>query len=61
VALPVTITWAGHDFLDAVRNDTVWAKVKTQLKDHSVTLPFVLLQALALKTLAAHMGLSTPE
>ncbi len=56
-ALPVTITWAGHDFLAAVRNDTVWAKVKTQLKDRGVALPFTLLQDLAIKILAAHIGL----
>lgn len=29
IALPATITWKGHDFLDAVRNDTVSSKLKT--------------------------------
>lgn len=57
VAIPLTVTWTGHDFLDAVRNETVWSKVKTQLKDHAIALPFTLLQELALKTLAAHIGL----
>jgi len=57
VAMPVTITWTGHDFLEAVRNDTVWSKVKTQLKDRGISLPFSLLQDLALKILAAHVGL----
>ncbi len=56
-ALPITITWAGHDFLDAVRNDRVWGKVRTELKDKAITLPFTLLQDLALKILAAHIGL----
>jgi hypothetical protein len=56
-AVPLTITWAGHDFLDAVRNDSIWSKVKTQLKDHAITVPFALLQDLALKILAAHVGL----
>ena len=28
IALPVCITWAGHDFLSAVIDDTVWAKAK---------------------------------
>lgn len=57
VALPATITWAGHDFLAAVRNDTVWRKVKAVLKDRGLSLPFALLQDLALKILAAHVGL----
>jgi len=26
--LPVKILWAGHEFLDAARSDTVWAKAK---------------------------------
>jgi hypothetical protein len=57
VALPGTITWAGHDFLAAVRNDSVWAKVKTILKDKGISLPFTLLQQLALKILASQVGL----
>src|SRR5580704_6518329 len=56
-ALPLTITWTGHDFLDTVRNDTVWAKVKTELKDRGITLPFSLLQALAIKIAASLAGL----
>ncbi len=27
------ITWAGHDFLDASRNETVWQKAKTKLAE----------------------------
>jgi hypothetical protein len=57
VAKPITLTWAGHDFLDAVRHDTIWAQVKTQLKDRGISLPFTLLEALARKMLAAHIGL----
>jgi hypothetical protein len=60
VAIPLTITWVGHDFLDTVRNDSVWTKVKIQLKDHAITVPFAVLQALALKILAAHLGVSQP-
>jgi hypothetical protein len=25
------LTWAGHDFLDSVRDDTTWSKVKSRL------------------------------
>jgi hypothetical protein len=27
-----TLTWPGHDLLDAIRNDTVWESTKTQVK-----------------------------
>ena len=30
-ALPVSITWAGHEFIDSVRDDTVWAKARTKV------------------------------
>jgi hypothetical protein len=57
VALPGTITWDGHNFLDAVRSDTVWSKVKAVLKDKGISLPFTLLQELALKILKGQVGL----
>ena len=57
VALPGSITWAGHDFLDTVRNDNVWRKVKAELKDRGISLPFSLLQALAIKIAASLVGL----
>jgi hypothetical protein len=60
IAVPRALTWAGHDFLAAVQNETVWRKVKAQLKDKSLTLPFALIQALALKTLAHLAGLDHP-
>lgn len=28
VAVPICLTWAGHDFLDAMRSDTIWGKAK---------------------------------
>ena len=29
-AVPVRLTWAGHEFLESVRDDTMWRNVKTQ-------------------------------
>ena len=28
-AIPLSITWAGHDFLDSVKDETLWKKAKT--------------------------------
>ena len=56
-ALPGSITWDGHEFLDAVRNDRVWMKVRTELKDRAITLPFSLIQDLAIKIAKAAAGL----
>ena len=30
---PTSITWSGHDFLDAARSDTIWAKAKAKLQE----------------------------
>jgi hypothetical protein len=31
MALVIHLTWAGHEFLDAARDDTVWSKTKARL------------------------------
>lgn len=48
-AIPGSITWKGHDFVASVRNDTVWRKVLAVMKDKGLTLPFSVVQELALK------------
>jgi uncharacterized protein DUF2513 len=32
-ALPLSITWDGHEFLDSVRNETVWRRIKTTIQE----------------------------
>ena len=56
--IPTSLTWSGHEFLDTARNDTVWQKVKAELKDKGMSLPFELIQQLAVKIVAGYMGLS---
>ncbi len=40
-------SWHGHEFLDAVRNDTVWQKVKRLAADKSVAIPFEIAKSAA--------------
>jgi hypothetical protein len=49
ISIPGAITWKGHDFIDTVRTEKVWSKVKTELKNRAITLPFSLVQDLAIK------------
>jgi hypothetical protein len=56
-ALPGAITWQGHEFLAVARNDRVWRKVKTELKDRTLSLSFALIQDLAIKYAARLAGL----
>jgi len=30
---PKRLTWQGHDFLDAARNDTIWSKAKAKITE----------------------------
>lgn len=30
-AIPESMTWAGHDFLDAAKDDTIWAKARDEI------------------------------
>jgi hypothetical protein len=56
-AAPGSITWKGHEFLDATRNDKVWRQVRTVLKDKGLSLPFALVQELAIQIAKKLAGL----
>jgi len=34
------LTWAGHDFVSAARDDTTWNKVTKQIKDKATSMAF---------------------
>lgn len=48
------LTWAGHEFLDNARNETVWNKVTATIKNAATTASFeVLVEMLKAGVLAA--------
>lgn len=55
--LPFELTWKGHDFLDSVRNDTIWKKVKNTLQDKGLGMAFSVVQGLAEKFIQSQVGL----
>lgn len=40
---PLRLTWHGHEFLDAARNETIWKKAGEQIKKSGVDVTFALL------------------
>jgi Hypothetical protein (DUF2513) len=43
----IGLTWAGHDFIDAAKDNTIWNKVKASVFKHATSVPFdVLLELL---------------
>lgn len=59
-AAPVVngLSWEGHDFLDAIRQDSIWQKTKEYLiaKDLQ-SAPIELVKAAAMSIIKEHLGL----
>ena len=43
------LTWEGHEFLDAIRSDTVWKKTKRRFADEGLTMSIDLVRSTAKK------------
>jgi hypothetical protein len=43
---PERMTWAGHEFLDAARNDKLWVEAKRRVQDKVGSAPFQLVHDL---------------
>jgi Hypothetical protein (DUF2513) len=41
---PTTLTWAGHEFLDAARNENIWNKAKTLITEKGGSMAVELLK-----------------
>lgn len=50
-------SWHGYEFLDAVRSEAVWQKVKAQASDKGIALPFDVLKLLAVESVKKLFGL----
>ena len=55
VALPLSITWEGHEFLENVRSDTVWQQVKRTIQEKGGGLSFDLVKAVAVYYAKQHI------
>src|SRR5690606_26890807 len=45
-AVVVEMTYAGHQLLDAIRNDRVWSRIKAKMKELGGSLPLELIKPL---------------
>ena len=57
-AYPFDLSWAGHEFLDAARNDTLWDQAKRMLKSEGLTVGVGLLQALLVSLAKQRLSLT---
>lgn len=50
-----SLTWEGHEFLDAARNESAWNEAKSTAKDKGVNLTFDLMQKMLTSILESMM------
>ena len=55
--LPFRLTWEGHEFLAAARDESVWKKVKSKLTAGAGDVPITLLKELLMQTMRAQLGI----
>lgn len=51
------LSWKGHEFLDAARNETVWKKAVSKIKEAGASLPLTILQEVLTVGIKNQMGL----
>lgn len=55
--IPRRLTWNGHEFLDAARNEQVWNQTKVAIRQHGGSVPFEVLKVLLIETGKRMLGL----
>lgn len=53
----LSLTWVGHDFLDAARNDTIWQGAKERLGEAFASAPFEVVKAALEQGMKSAVGL----
>ena len=52
------LTWQGHEFLDAIRSDTVWQKTKKSFLSQGISMTFDLVKSFASDVAASYLKLT---
>jgi DNA-binding transcriptional ArsR family regulator len=55
---PMRLTWAGHDFIAAARNESIWRKTKAKVASFAVDVPFAVLRELLIQAVRGQLGLT---
>jgi hypothetical protein len=54
---PTRLTWSGHDFLEAARNDSIWFKAKSKILEQGIGLSIEVLKAMLLSVAKEKLGM----
>jgi hypothetical protein len=56
--VPYSLTWQGHEFLDAAKNNKAWNKAKDMIGKEGFAVPFSILKELLMITIKSELGLN---
>jgi hypothetical protein len=56
-AVPLNLTWEGHDFIDAARSETTWSQAMKKAKSVGGSLSFVVFKQLLESVIRSQLGL----
>lgn len=56
-AILLNLTWAGHDFVDAAKDSTVWSKAKSQVLSSGASFTFDILKDVLAMVARGSLGL----
>lgn len=51
------LTWQGHEFLGAARNETVWQRAMAKMADYGGSLPLAVFQTILIELAKKQLGL----
>jgi Hypothetical protein (DUF2513) len=54
--LPMRLTWEGHEFLAAARNDTIWRRTRAKISSVGGEVPSTVLKELLTQTIKGQLG-----
>jgi len=55
--IPTRLTWTGHDFLDACRDEGIWTKAKEKLKDIGGSATFEIMKMILTQISMKQLGM----
>ncbi|QDP72186.1 DUF2513 domain-containing protein [Legionella israelensis] len=50
------LTWHGHEFLDSVKNESIWLKTKETFKSKGISMTFETIKTVAIGLISKYIG-----
>lgn len=57
ITIPMRMTWEGHEFLDASRDEGVWVKAKEKLKSLGGEVPLEVVKTVLIEIMKKQLGM----